>query len=196
SSALQLNSARICILAGTTSVANARAYFEGHNIKIELMEFDKREDALKAYEKRDCDALSADRSALASQRSSLKDAEDHVLLPEVISKEPLGPAVRQDDPAWAELVRWVVFLLINAEETGWSSTDVARTPDASPIAIPDAVNAKLGLDKNWPRAVIGSVGNYAEIFQNNVGDDSPLRIRRGINALWNQGGILYAPPMR
>lgn len=196
SSALQLNSARICILAGTTSVDNARAYFEGHGIKVELKEFDKREDALQAYDRRDCDALSADRSALASQRSSLKDADDHVLLPEVISKEPLGPVVRQDDPAWAELVRWVVFLLINAEEAGWSSADVAAKPDASPISVPGAVNARLGLDANWPRAVIGAVGNYAEIFQNNVGEDSPLRIKRGINALWSRGGILYAPPMR
>lgn len=196
SSALQLGGKKICVLGSTTSANNAKAFFEGHNINVELAEYDQREDALKAYEARECDVYSADRSALASQRTKLKDQNEHMLLPEVISKEPLGPVVRQDDPAWSELVRWVLFLLINAEEAGWTSSDVAAKPDEAPISIPEAVSQKMGLEKDWPRAVIGSVGNYDEIFENNIGAETPLRISRGVNALWAKGGILYAPPMQ
>lgn len=193
-SALQLSSARICLVSGTTSVQNAQNYFDQNNIKVTLLQFEKRQDATKAYVSRQCDAYSADRSALASERTQLEDGDEHIVLPEVISKEPLGPVTRQDDPVWSETVRWVLFLLINGEEAGWTSANAAK--GAPTIQIPQDVNAKLGLDANWAAKVIGSVGNYGEIFDRNLGKDSPLRLGRGINALWSDGGILYAPPMR
>lgn len=192
SSALQLGSAKICALSGTTSEANARAYFSQNKVDVEIVTFPKREDALKAYADRKCDVYSADRSALASERSKLEDSADHMLLPEVASKEPLGPVVRQDDHAWLELNRWVLFLLINAEEAGWQST----TKGDAPIVVPAEVSAKLGLPKGWAADVIKSVGNYGEIFARNVGRDTPLGLGRGLNALWTRGGLIYAPPMR
>lgn len=196
SSALQLDGAKVCILGGTTSVDNAKSYFARNELKVQVVEFEKRDEALAAYQKGDCTAYSADRSALASQRSGLPEPDAHMLLPEVISKEPLGPAVRQDDPAWSELARWVLFLLVNAEEAGWTSAKA----DAPPAEFADnalrKAGAKLGLDAGWASDVIRTVGNYGEIFERNVGAESPLKLERGINALWTQGGILYAPPMR
>lgn len=192
SSALQLGAAKICALSGTTSEANARAYFTHNKVDVEIVTFAKREAALKAYEARDCDAYSADRSALASERSKLPDSAEHMLLPEVASKEPLGPVVRQDDQAWAELNRWVLFLLINAEEAGWG----IASKGAAPITLPEKVNARLGLPKGWPAKVISTVGNYGDIFERNIGRDTPLALGRGLNALWTRGGLIYAPPMR
>lgn len=196
SSALQLDGAKICILGGTTSVGNAASYFARNELKVEIVEFDKRDDALEAYRTGECAAYSADRSALASERSRLGDPEAHMLLPEVISKEPLGPAVRQDDHAWAELSRWVLFLLVNAEEADWTSANAdAPPPDIDGAALKNA-SKKLGLDEAWAGNAIRATGNYGEIFDRNIGKDSPLRLERGINALWTRGGILYAPPMR
>lgn len=196
SSALELAGAKICVLAGTTSIANAKAYFARHKITVDILEHAKRGEALKAYEKGECTAYTSDRSALASVRTKIANSQDHMLLPEVISKEPLGPVVRQDDPAWSELVRWILFLLINAEEAGWTSQTADKAPDSSALMIPQTVGAKLGLRESWARDVVKTVGNYAEIFDRNVGKDSALKLERGINALWTQGGILYAPPMR
>ncbi len=196
SSALELTGAKICVLAGTTTLANAKAFFERSRMKVELIEFDKREDAVKAYEKGDCATYTSDRSALASVRTKLAKPDDHMLLPEVISKEPLGPAVRQNDPAWTELVRWTLFLLINAEEANWSSKTADKMPDTIPIEVLQAAGKKMGASENWAQDVIKAVGNYGEIFNRNVGKDSPLKLERGLNALWSNGGILYAPPMR
>lgn len=196
SSALQLDGEKICVLAGTTSVDNAKSFFERSKLKVELVDFNKREDALAAYAKGECLAYSADRSALASQRTKLEKPEDHMLLPEVISKEPLGPVVRQGDPLWSDLVRWTLFLLVNAEEAGWSSATADKMPASSSLAIPEAVTAMFAADKKWAANVIRTVGNYGEIFERNLGQKSSLKLERGINALWTQGGILYAPPMR
>jgi len=196
STALQLDGEQLCVLAGTTTIVNAKAFFERGKMKVEILEFAKREDALKAYEKGECTAFTSDRSALASMRTKLAKADDHMLLPEVISKEPLGPVVREDDPSWSDLTRWILFLLVNAEEVGWSQASADKIPDTSSLAIPDAVAAKLGLKENWARDVINAVGNYGEIFERNLGKDSPLKLERGLNALWTRGGILYAPPMR
>lgn len=196
SSALQLDGEKICVLAGTTSVDNAKSFFERGKLKVELVSFDKREDALAAYAKGECLAYSADRSALASQRTKLEKPDDHMLLPEVISKEPLGPVVRQGDPLWSDLVRWTLFLLVNAEEAGWASASADKMPESSSLAIPQSVSKTLQVDEKWAANVIRAVGNYGEIFERNLGQESALKLERGINALWTQGGILYAPPMR
>lgn len=195
SSALQLAAARICVLKGTTSESNAKAYFEQHNVPISLMSFERRMDALAAYEKRECDVYSADKSALASERTKLDTPSAHVLLPEVISKEPLGPVVKKGDPAWTGLVRWVLFLLINAEEREWTAAS-ARASGETAIEVPEDVAKILGVPPSWHRDVIAAVGHYGEIFDRNIGKDSPLELGRGMNALWSDGGILYAPPMR
>jgi general L-amino acid transport system substrate-binding protein len=195
-SALQLSAARICVLKGTTSADNAKAYFEDKAVPVTLLEFDQRADALKAYSERQCDVYTADKSALASERTRLSDSDAHVLLPEVISKEPLGPVVRKDDPAWTELVRWVLFLLINAEELDWTSAKADQQPSTAPGLSSAEVVKTLGLNESWSRDVIAAVGNYGEIFERNVGKGSALQLGRGINALWTDGGILYAPPLR
>lgn len=196
SSALQLNEAKICILGGTTSVDNAKTYFTRNELNVEIVEFARRDEALEAYKKGECTAYSADRSALASQRTQLPDPEAHILLPEVISKEPLGPAVRQDDPAWTELSRWVLFLLVNAEEEGWTQAGSGTPPETFAGSALKNAGAKLGLSESWANETIRAVGNYGEIFERNIGAGSPLKLERGLNALWTQGGILYAPPMR
>jgi general L-amino acid transport system substrate-binding protein len=151
---------------------------------------------IKAYQDEQCDAYSADRSGLASDRLRLKKPDDHILLPEVISKEPLGPVMRQDDLQWVEVGRWVLNLLVTAEELGWTRAMAAKGALEPELSVADAVHKKLGLDPKWPIAVIKAVGNYGEIFERNVGAQSPLDLPRGVNALWSRGGILYAPPMR
>lgn len=196
SSALQLSGRKLCVLEGTTTIANAKAFFSRAKIDVEIREFAKREDALEAYEKRECAAFTSDSSALASARTRMEVPDDHILLPEVISKEPLGPVVRQDDPNWVEIVRWTLFMLINAEEVGWSSNRADKMPESSSLVISGDIAAKLGLKESWARDVIAAVGNYGEIFERNLGKGSRLKLERGINALWTQGGILYAPPMR
>lgn len=196
SSALELSGAKICVLGGTTTLGNIKAFFERNRMKVEVLEFDKRNDSVEAYERGDCIAYTSDRSALASVRTKLKKSDDHMLLPEVISKEPLGPVVRQDDPAWADLARWTLFLLINAEEAGWSSKTADDMPDTIPLEALQSAAKKMGIQEDWAKNVIRAVGNYGEIFNRNIGKDSPLKLERGLNALWTNGGILYAPPMR
>jgi len=196
STALQLDGEKLCVLSGTTSLVNAKAFFARGKMKVEILEFPNREGALKAYEKGECTAFSSDRSALASMRSGLEKADDHMLLPEVISKEPLGPVVRDDDSSWSELTRWILFLLVNAEEVGWSQASADEIPNTSSLSIPATIAAKLGLKESWARDAIKAVGNYGEVFERNLGKGSPLKLERGLNALWTRGGILYAPPMR
>ncbi|GJM03871.1 MAG: amino acid ABC transporter substrate-binding protein [Rhodomicrobium sp.] len=196
SSALQLSRASICVLEGTTSELNAARYFESRSLSVQFLKFKERGAMVKAYNVEKCDALSADRSGLASDRVGLSQPDEHVLLPEVISKEPLGPVVRQEDLQWSDLTRWVLFLLINAEEWKWTQ-DAAlegRIPDS--LSLSEDVTAALGLRSDWPINVIGAVGHYGEIFERNIGRDSPLELTRGVNALWSGGGILFAPPMR
>lgn len=192
SSALQLAQATICLLEGTTSQTNAAQFFAEKKINVTLKTYKDRAELVKDYDANRCDAYSADRSGLASDRLRTSDPEAHMLLPEVISKEPLGPVVRQGDAQWADINRWVLFLLVNAEEVGWARKDAAKAM----IVTSDEVNAKLGLDKAWTVNVIAAVGNYGEIFDRNVGAGSRLGLTRGVNALWTRGGILYAPPMR
>ncbi len=196
SSALQLENAKICILKGTTTAEHARDFFARQKLKVELVFHDSRAAALTDYARGKCDAYSADLSALASQRSTMAKPGEHMLLPEVISKEPLGPVVRQSDPKWRELVQWVLYLLINAEENNWSKMNAADKSKVEAIVVPPQISARLGLRSEWPRQVIAAVGHYGEIFDRNLGAGSKLKIDRGVNALWTRGGILYAPPIR
>lgn len=200
-SALQLEGAVICVIAGTTTEASAAAYFDSKFMKVSYLEFPTRLQARAAYVGGKCDAFTADRSALAAERSLMKTPDDHVILPEVITKEPLGPVTREGDPKWTDFVRWVLFGLINAEENGITSAGLAdpalvgAEQRGLAIAMGRAHARAFGLPDDWLATVIEAVGNYGEIFDRNLGDGSALRIERGINALWTDGGILYAPPM-
>jgi general L-amino acid transport system substrate-binding protein len=200
-SAMELQGARICVLTGTTTEANAQAYFAGKHIDVTFVRFDSRPAARAAYAEEKCDVYTADRSALAAERSLLPTPDDHVILREVISKEPLGPVTREGDPAWTDLVRWTLYGLINAEEAGLSAVSLAKgSPDGAAhreqaIALGKPAVAPLHLADDWLAVVVGSVGNYGEMFERNLGGGSPLGIDRGVNAPWTMGGILYAPPM-
>jgi len=195
SSTLQLGGASICVVSGTTTQENAQAYFQRAGLDVTFLTFDERPQARQAYADGKCDAYTADRSALAAERSLLPAPDDHVILKDVISKEPLGPVVRDDDPKWINLVRWTLFGLIDAEEVKLGSTSKTPEAAASFLAMGAPAVASLGLSPNWLGNVIGGVGNYGEVFARNLGEDTPMALPRGLNALWLEGGILYAPPM-
>ena len=201
-SALELEGARLCVISGTTTEDNASAYFAGKQINVTFLRFQTRAAAREAYAQESCDVFTADRSALAAERTLLATPDDHVILPEVISKEPLGPVTRQGDPAWTDLVRWTLFGLINAEERGLSgevlasSSGGATSRHEEAVALGKPAARPLHLPEDWLAVVLARVGNYGEIFDRNLGAGSPLGIERGINALWTEGGILYAPPLQ
>lgn len=199
-SALELIGARICLVSGTTTEANAASYFTRNEIEVSFLEFTDRAKARGAYAAGECDAYTADSSALAAERSLLEVPDDHVILREVISKEPLGPVTREDDARWTDLVRWTLFGLINAEEAGLTAAAVeADGGDMESreraLALGAPASSMLDVTDDWLAVVLTSVGNYGEIFERNLGEETPLAIRRGVNALWTRGGILYAPPM-
>jgi general L-amino acid transport system substrate-binding protein len=196
SSALELVGARICVVSGTTTEENAADYFARNGITVTFLRFTDRSDARRAYASGDCDAYTADRSALAAERTLLPVPDDHVFLREVISKEPLGPVTREGDDAWTGLVRWTLYGLINAEEQEISTASLS-SPEKhdEAVALGAAAARALGLADDWLATTIAATGNYAEIFERNLGEETPLGLSRGINALWTKGGILYAPPM-
>jgi general L-amino acid transport system substrate-binding protein len=199
--AQQLTGRPVCVLAGTTTEANMAFYFKSVGVTATVKTYDSRRKMLDDYKKGDCGAYSADRSALAADRASFDNPTEHTILPEVISKEPLGPAVRSDDRAWSEVVRLTLIGLINAEEIGLNreaatsgkplAADLQRVVDGADLA-----GTPVGLPKGWLLKVVGAVGNYGELFERNLGESGPVGIRRGLNALWKQGGILYAPPLQ
>ena len=198
----ELSGATVCVQQGTTSLLNLGDYFRAHQMDHKPIVFEKREDAVAAYGAGQCDAFTSDISSLYSVRLGLSDSDDHIVLPEVISKEPLGPAVRQGDPGWENVVRWVLFALINAEELGVSLGTVdeslgSTNPEIKRLLGKDGdFGVGLGLDKDWAYQVIKQVGHYGDIFERNLGAQSKLGISRGQNALWNDGGLMYAPPVR
>ena len=196
SSALQLDGARICVASGTTSEQNAAEFFQSKNLKVSFLRFTKWADARAAYAAEKCDVFTGDRSALAAERSLLPTPQNHVILRDVISKEPLGPVTREDDAKWTGLVRWTLFALINAEELGLNTKSIAADRRQQAIALGAPATKSLGLADDWLVKVIKGVGNYGEIFERNLGENTPLNLSRGINALWTQGGLLYAPPMQ
>ena len=197
-SAQQLAGAKVCVEGNTTSETNMSYYFKSHAIPVEMKSFPTHADLLKAYADGICDAYTGDRSTLFADRAGFPEPDKHAVLPEVISKEPLGPAVLQTDRAWVDIVRWTLSGLINAEEVGLTKANAAGEPTGDMKRLIEGAGVsgeKLGLSKTWLRDVVSAVGNYAEMFDGNVGSRSPLGMDRGLNALWKHGGILYAPPM-
>jgi general L-amino acid transport system substrate-binding protein len=204
-SAEELSGARICVQAGTAAADNIADWFNARGLRYRAVVANSEEEARRAYEEEQCDVFTADVSALAASRSLLRNPGAHVILPEVISKEPLGPVVREKDPAWTDIVRWTVYATLLGEELGLNSKTVeqARETAVDPqtrrlLGVEGELGPLLGLPKDWAYQVIRQVGAYHEIFRRDVGADSPLKLERGLNALWNapKPGLMYAPPMR
>jgi general L-amino acid transport system substrate-binding protein len=201
-SALELDNAKVCVQGGTTTELNLGDFFRTNNLKFERVAFTAAADAVKAYDAGRCDVFSSDVSQLYAERLALAKPDDHVILPDVISKEPLGPVVRQGDEQWANIVKWAVFALINAEELGVSSKSVDQAARSDKpeikrlIGTEGSFGEQAGLTRDWVVRIVRSVGNYGEVFERNVGVESKLGIPRGLNQLWTNGGIVYAPPIR
>ncbi|MBM7060014.1 amino acid ABC transporter substrate-binding protein [Pseudomonas sp. UL073] len=203
SSAKELDGATVCIQAGTTTELNLSDYFRANSLKYTPITYDTSDESAKSLEAGRCDVLTSDQSQLYAQRIKLAKPDDYVVLPEVISKEPLGPAVRQGDEEWFDIVRWTLFAMVNAEELGLDSKNVEKTakdtknPDIARLLGGEGDFGKdLKLPKDWAVQIVKQVGNYGEIFDRNIGAGSDLKIQRGLNALWNKGGLQYAPPVR
>jgi general L-amino acid transport system substrate-binding protein len=200
--ALQLGGKTICTQTDTTTELNLSDYFRANDLDLKVLARGPAEETLKAYDDRKCEVLTSDISQLYAERLKLAAPDGHIILPEVISKEPLGPAVRQGDDQWFNLVKWTLYSLINAEELGVKSTTIDDAVRSSNPNIRRLVGTegefgeKLGLTKDWAVRAVRAVGNYGEIYERNVGTESRLSIPRGLNALWTLGGIQYAPPIR
>ncbi len=208
-SALELNGASVCVQTGTTTELNLADYFKANKMEYKVVAFEKNEEVLKAYQEGRCDVYSTDQSGLYAEVLKFTNPADHVVLPEIISKEPLGPVVRQGDDPWFTLVKWVHYAMINAEELGVNSKNVDEMKaSANPeiqrllsvkVKNPDGTEADndfgkgIGLGPDWAYNIIKNVGNYGEVFDRNL---AQLKIARGKNALWSQGGLQYAPPIR
>ena len=205
-SAYQLNQAAVCFLSGTTTQANVEDLFKEKNMAFTPVTFKSIDELVSAFQAKGeakCDAYSADQSQLYAVRLLLAKPENYIILPEVISKEPLGPAVKSGDEQWFNIARWTLFALINAEELGVKAKTVDDMKAHEPhpevkrlLGVEGTFGVDLGLDADWAVRAIKAVGNYGEIFERNLGKSSKLGIERGLNARWNDGGILYAPPVR
>ncbi|QWG21281.1 amino acid ABC transporter substrate-binding protein [Bradyrhizobium sediminis] len=201
-SALELNSASVCVQTGTTTEQNLADYFKGNNMKYEVIAFGTADETVKAYESGRCDVFTTDVSQLYAQRLKLANPADHVVLPEVVSKEPLGPMVRHGDDQWFDIVKWTLFAMVTAEEMGVTQKNVdemakSDKPEFKRVFGADGnLGEQLGLTKDWVTRIVKATGNYGESFDRNVGAGSKLGIARGLNQLWNKGGIQYAPPIR
>lgn len=201
-SALQLSGASVCTEQGTTTELNVADFFRRNKLSYEIVTFGSSEDTLAAYAAGRCDAYASDRAGLAIQRLKLAEPADHLVLPETISKEPLGPAVRHGDDRWFDLVKWVHFAMLDAEELGVGKDNVEAMRQAGKPEVARLLGMEgnfgegIGLDRGWAYQIIRHVGNYGESFERNLGRDSPLQIVRGQNALWTKGGLHYAPPVR
>jgi general L-amino acid transport system substrate-binding protein len=201
-SALELNSASVCVATGTTTELNLADYFKGNNMKYEVIAFATADEAVKAYESGRCDVFTTDASGLYGERLKLASPADHIVLPEIISKEPLGPMVRHGDDQWFDIVKWTLFAMVTAEELGITQKNVdekmkSDNPEMKRVLGTDGnLGEQLGVTKDWVVRIVKAVGNYGESFDRNVGAGSKLGIARGLNALWNKGGIQYAPPIR
>ena len=201
-SALALDGSKVCVQTGTTTELNLDDYFRANNMKYEAKKFGSVDEVLKAYDSGQCDTMTSDVSQLYAMRLRLGKPGDHMILPDVISKEPLGPVVRQKDDDWLLLVKWTLFAMINAEELGINSQNVnealkSKKPDVMRfVGTEGDYGENIDLTKDWAVRIIKHVGNYGEVYERNVGTGSKLGIPRGLNQLWNAGGILYAPPIR
>ena len=201
-SALELNGASVCVQQGTTTELNLADYFSANKMQLKSVTFASANEAVKAYDAGRCDAYTTDASALYAERLRVSDPNDHVILPEIISKEPLGPAVRHGDDQWFDIVKWTLFAMMNAEELNISTKNLDEAVKSTNPEIKRFVGTEgnfgeqLGLTKDWAVRIVKQVGNYGESFERNVGLGSPLKIERGLNKLWTKGGIQYAPPIR
>jgi general L-amino acid transport system substrate-binding protein len=201
-SALELNGASVCVQQGTTTELNLADFFRAHKMTLKSVTFATANEAVKSYDAGRCDAYTTDASGLYAERLRLANPDDHIVLPEIISKEPLGPAVRHGDDQWFDIVKWVLFAMLNAEELGITQKNAddmikSTNPEIKRfVGTEGNYGEQLGLTKDWAVRIVKAVGNYGEAFERNVGKGSPLKIDRGLNKLWNQGGIQYAPPIR
>jgi general L-amino acid transport system substrate-binding protein len=201
-SALELNGASVCTQTGTTTELNVADYFRANKMKYEVVAFATADETVKAYDAGRCDVFTSDVSQLYAMRLKLSQPNDQVVLPEVISKEPLGPVVRQGDDQWFDVVKWVLYAMINAEELGIGQKTIDEALKSTNPEVRRFVGTEgnfgeqLGLSKDWAARIIRHVGNYGESFDRNVGSGSRLNIDRGLNKLWSKGGIQYAPPIR
>ena len=197
-----LDGAAICVQSGTTTELNVADFFRANDMQFDPIVFDTSEQTVGGYEAGRCDVLTSDTSQLAALRIQLAEPDQSVILPEIISKEPLGPAVRQGDDLWFNIVKWSLFAMLNAEEMGITSENVdemlnSEDPDIARLLGQDGnYGEAMQLEADWAYNIVKQVGNYGESFERNVGMDSPLQIERGLNALWTNGGIQYAPPIR
>lgn len=200
--ALELGGKTVCAQSNTTTELNVADYFRTNGMAYNALPFATAEESLKAYDAGKCDALTSDVSQLFSSRLKLSNPDGHVILPEVISKEPLGPAVRQGDDQWFNTVKWMLYALINAEEMGVGQKTIDEALKSSKpdirrlVGTEGAFGEQIGLTRDWVARAVRAVGNYGEIYDRNVGTQSELAIPRGLNGLWNNGGIQYAPPIR
>jgi general L-amino acid transport system substrate-binding protein len=207
-SALKLSGAAVCTQTGTTTELNLADYFKSNNMEYKVVAFEKNEEVLAAYQDGRCDVFTTDQSGLYADKLKFANPDEHVVLPEIISKEPLGPVVRQGDDGWFNVAKWTYYALLNAEELGVTQANVEEMKSSPNPEIQRLLGVKnadgtaagfgtgIGLSEEWVVQIVKAVGNYGEIFERNVGMNTPLKIARGKNALWNAGGLQYAPPIR
>src|SRR5579863_1123224 len=201
-SALELNDAAVCVQQGTTTELNLADYFRQNHMSLKTVTFATADEAIKAYDTSRCDSYTTDSSGLYGERLKLADPNANIVLPEIISKEPLSPAVRQGDDTWEDIVRWTHYAMVDAEELGVNQHNVddmlkSDAPDIRRLlGLEGQFGVSLGLTKEWAYRIIKAVGNYGESFERNVGQGSPLKIARGLNALWTKGGLQYGLPIR
>jgi len=202
SSALELSGASVCVQTGTTTELNLADYFRANGMQFNPVVFEKSDEVVQAYDAGRCDAFTTDASGLYAERLKLTNPADHMVLPEIISKEPLGPVVRQGDDKWLTIVKWTHYAMLNAEEAGVTSANVDQmktsdNPDIKRLLGTEGTFGEpMGLSNDWAANVIKTIGNYGEVFDRNVGPDTPLGISRGLNALWTKGGLQYGMPVR
>jgi general L-amino acid transport system substrate-binding protein len=199
----ELSGASICIPQGTTAELNTADWFRSNNLQLNAITFGNPDEMIRAYEAGRCDAFTSGIASLASNRANLKEPDEHVILAEVISKEPLTPAVPEGDAKWLDVVNWTIFTLLIAEEKGITAANldqIAKTTNDPEIkrllGQTGSIGTDLGLDNEWAVRIIRAVGNYSEVFERNIGKNGVLKLDRGLSALWNKGGLLIAPPFR
>jgi general L-amino acid transport system substrate-binding protein len=201
-SAKELDGATFCIQAGTTSELNLTDYFKANNMEYKGVTYDTSGQTIDGFKKGRCDAVTSDASQLYGLRQKMDDPSSTIVLPEIISKEPLGPVVRQGDDAWFNIVKWTMFATLEAEELGVTQANVdAMMKSENPsikrlLGTSGTAGENLGLKSDWAYKIVKNVGNYGESFDKHVGKDSPLDIDRGLNNLWNKGGLMYSMPIR
>jgi general L-amino acid transport system substrate-binding protein len=200
--ARELEGATVCVTSGTTNELNLADWARAQGVRVQPLVFDQNDETRNAYAAGRCDAFSTDASQLAGIRAALQRPDEHVVLPDIISKEPLAPAVRHGDDQWLDIVRWTVFALVEAEELGVTQANAEAMLSSPNPAVRRLLGASgdhgplMGLDRRWAYNAVRAVGNYGEIFERNLGEGSPVKLPRGLNDLWTRGGLMYAPPVR